>query len=176
MIKVRTVLQYEGWPAEEPRKAMRETLRPAFQAIAAAWHAGTLPAHFREDAVYRYGYQPRTMNYQAKKRKKMGHNRPLDWSGKLRMIALANPKISASPQGATVNLQHLPAVGLSGRVMRRRTRDGGVRSYRYPDLRRELTALTRREMDEMAKDLAARVAAGLEKIRARRAIEQMYGV
>lgn len=59
---------------------MREVNRGMLQ----RWAERYLPLHFEGGATQRYGYRPRSAGYVARKRRKVGHNIPLVYTGRLR--------------------------------------------------------------------------------------------
>lgn len=70
------VIRITGGPSELAR-AFPEAMREGLRQLILKWHRETLPLHFREDAYGRYGYQPRTAKYEARKMRLFGHHRPL---------------------------------------------------------------------------------------------------
>lgn len=47
-----------------------------------------------------YGYDKRSKRYQERKKRKKGHNRPNEWSGKTKRYVRNNSKITATRKGA----------------------------------------------------------------------------
>lgn len=56
-------------------------LREEFAEAGQFWHRTYRPRHFTMQAYTLYGYQPRARGYVKRKRKKLGHNRPLVFTG-----------------------------------------------------------------------------------------------
>lgn len=104
MINVQTALTDAAVPGVLQRELRRLT-RAALEASGRTWHGTMRPWHFRPEAFARYPdvYRPRTAKYQARKRKRRGHNDPLVWSGQTQARSLQLVLRSTS-QRVTVTL------------------------------------------------------------------------
>lgn len=63
--------------------ALRRGVPAALTKLGQRWHRGTLRKHFTPAGAREYGYQRRTRKYRKAKLKKLGHNRPLVYTGQL---------------------------------------------------------------------------------------------
>ena len=98
------------------KRQVNNAVKAAIATMAEQWHAKFLPLHFDESAYERYGYTRRkgsgmapgqkgyASSYVGRKRKRIGHNRPLVYSGEGRSMALASPKIRGTSKEARVVL------------------------------------------------------------------------
>lgn len=98
------------------KRQINNAVKDALKTMAEAWHSRFLPLHFDESANQRYGYTTRkgggmspsqkgyTSSYVGRKRRKLGHNRPLVFSGAARSEALGSPKIRGTHKEARVVL------------------------------------------------------------------------
>jgi hypothetical protein len=82
------VIRIIGGPAEIAR-GLGEAMRAGLQNLVLKWHREILPRHFQEDAYGRYGYQPRTAKYDARKMRKFGHHRPLVFASSVGVLERA---------------------------------------------------------------------------------------
>lgn len=183
MIPVVVKLEHSA-PTRTLKRDVREAQRVGFAAAAERWHSNTLPRHFDSGASMRYGYAPRTPRYDRRKMRVKGHRQPLVWSGTLMRSALRSARISATPTGAVVRFgAGTQAINFAGReawlstakkvtqmrtvadydmmtpglTMRQRRRM--VRKpVAYPNLPRELTAITEAETADFARFLEREVA------------------
>ncbi|MDZ4858867.1 MAG: hypothetical protein SGI88_07765 [Candidatus Hydrogenedentes bacterium] len=85
-------------------KAFNEAREKANAAIGRMWHSEMLKDHFTERASMRYGYSVRTKRYEARKTKKMGHKKPLVWSGTLQKTVAGAVRIRATPKSVKVTM------------------------------------------------------------------------
>ena len=102
----------EGIAKRVLNNAFKDTLRD----MGEEWHGRFLPLHFDESAYSRYGFYQRKggnmspgqkgykSTYVGKKRKALGHNRPLEYTGEGRMLTMGPAKIRGSHKEARVVL------------------------------------------------------------------------
>lgn len=108
----RSKLLKEGIAKRELNNAFKDTLRE----MGATWHDRYLHLHFDEAAYIRYGYTARKgqkmspdakgykSTYVYKKRRLLGHNRPLEFTGEGMLEALGPAKIRGTNKEARVVL------------------------------------------------------------------------
>lgn len=87
------------------RSAWKGISKIGWQAAGETWHAEILPRKFTNQASYVYGYQRRTARYTQRKIKKLGHRRPLEYTGELKrqVIRIRDVRVtgdSSKRQGA----------------------------------------------------------------------------
>ena len=76
-----------------------KVLREAVGRALLMWHRKMLPGHFEEEATFKYAadYTPRAKRYQRAKQRKMGHRKPMVFSGQMRDTVLGTtPTIKGS--------------------------------------------------------------------------------
>lgn len=78
------------------KRAHGQIMREVNRAVLERWRDRYLPRHFQGGASSRYGYEPRTARYTARKRKKYGHSLPLVYTGRLRDEIKQRVKITAT--------------------------------------------------------------------------------
>ena len=137
MIKLRTIITYSVEPGAL-KGAVKEGVRAGLKRLGQIWHRTILPRHFELGAYSRYApvYRKRS----ASTRKKKGHARPMDYTGKLPALAKGFAMIRASTRRVKVDLIGLRSMRLGG-------------PPRFPDYKAELTAVSAREHDEMGAEL-----------------------
>ncbi len=108
----RRKLLKEGIAKRVLNNAFKDTLRD----MGDEWHGRFLPMHFDESAYSRYGFTQRKggnmspsqkgykSTYVGRKRKRLGHNRPLELTGEGRMLAMGPAKIRGTNKEARVVL------------------------------------------------------------------------
>lgn len=88
----------------------RAATKGALQDMLRFWVDGVLPRHFEEEATAEYQYRTRNAEYEAKKRQRLGHRKPLvnreeaDPRG-LERTLLSRTKITGTAKRATVHLR-----------------------------------------------------------------------
>lgn len=161
MISVRTTLQYVGVAGASPSD-MERAAEAAMGELGAKWHGEYLPLHFDQSAYLRYSFKPRSRRYNVTKRNRYGHTLPMVYTGYMMMAILSAARIATSPHGVEIRFSSgSRALNFSG-VGRKRT-------YSYPDMRAELTAVSTDEPDRFARFLDGRVVDHLNEITAGRA-------
>lgn len=120
-------------------KEWRATMREIFMVGARYWQQNILPRHFKSDAYAKYNYDIRDDIYEMRKRKKMGHNLPLVYTGTMRDMLLGAADVSAVGDKTAVVKLHGP-------------RYLPLRRFRLnePDKARELTVILNAEEKEIA--------------------------
>lgn len=162
-----------------PRTLVRDfkaAMAEAYKEAGLHWHQKMLPRHFDSGATMRYGYTPRTAGYIKRKRRVKGHATPLVWSGQLKQAALLSARIKSTHNMAQVRFgSGARALNFSGTtviqngreitVSMRAARRGVKRRQNYPDMRREMTAVTESEQTELARLIERRAAFHLRRLR-----------
>ncbi|MFH5806330.1 hypothetical protein [Alienimonas sp. DA493] len=82
-------------------RILRETNREAGDWIVEK----ILPAKFEVSAYHEGTAEPRTRQYVERKRKKVGHNKPLVYSGETRRFVLANARVTATANRGRVKIK-----------------------------------------------------------------------
>ena len=127
-------------------KQANKFVRNGIRAVIREWWRGTLPKHFEQGAVSRYGYDKRTAKYMRKKAGAWGHQRPL----------VRKP---GDPRGIERTMRQSISIKASGRGGRGggdvrgigRMRGPGRMEQQYKD---ETTFVTQDEASRMAQRLA----------------------
>lgn len=152
-------ITYIGGP-KSMKRGLAPILKEALQDAGGLWHRRYLPMHFKEGSGNKYKYKPRTQKYMRYKRKKMGHRRPLEFTGTLRRETTRMATISGSSKRMSVTM----SVGMS------KAWYAGVK-YKsrgtMPDLAKELTTVTRAETKKLAKVIEITIARKLNAIQTR---------
>lgn len=141
MITAGVLVERKGWPAMS-RRDMRQITRSVMQAIGMYWDESMLPRHFEETAKRRYGYKARGKKYQAKKRRRRGHTKPLVNTGEMQREITSRAEIRTSARGVRIHLR-ARALNFAGRAKRR--------NASYPDMHRELTTVIAPEISKLAR-------------------------
>ena len=134
---VKSFIEYKGLHPGIIERELKRAIKKANFEVVNAWHKTFLPEHFTSGAVRKYGYMPRNIKYNRAKKKKLGHQRPLEFSGHGKSQALKNIKISGTSKGA-------------------RGRMPGTQVFNFqrhswsPDMREELLATTKLEDSVLA--------------------------
>lgn len=129
---IRSFVQYKGLHPGIMDRELKRGIKKANFAVVEAWHQTFLPEHFKPGAERKYQYDPRNFKYLRRKRKKRGHQRPLEYTGTGKSAALANIKIT-------------------GTSTRARGRMPGTQIFNFrptswaPDMRAELVRLVKAE-------------------------------
>ena len=103
MILIQTTIERRG--ADMSASEWKGFLRTAWKASGEEWHAGMRPKHFTFAAIAEYGYQARKASYELRKAKKLGHRRPLVWSGETERMTGRSRDVRYTDKGVTVVLQ-----------------------------------------------------------------------
>lgn len=106
-------LQVKGVEAMT-RREVNAILKEAYYLTGKRWRQLYLPLHFGPRAYRRYNYSPRAGqriggdhkpgSYAARKKRFVGHSRPLEFSGEGKRMALTQEKISATSKKVVVRL------------------------------------------------------------------------
>jgi len=94
----RATLIIEGSP-QRMAKSFRGIVKDELGGLIGNWHSETLPGHFRNSAISKYGYAPRAIRYQRYKEKK--HLGPLVFGGESRRMLMQTIRISGSAKKVT---------------------------------------------------------------------------
>lgn len=150
-----------GWPAASEQQ-LKDATEVSTAAVAKNWHSQTLPIHFTTGAVSRYGYKARTRAYMLSKANRRGHQRPLEWSGELSRQLKRSAQIQRTKGGVNLKM-HGRALNFSGKVAKRK--DGGAGAT-YPNMKSEVSEVTRDEEVALARIARKAATASLRQIRA----------
>lgn len=136
-IKFQTVLTYRR-PKRGMRKAHAEAMQKANMEGAKEWREKLFPIHFTPEAVARYGYESRTVKYQARKFRRFGHTNPLEYTGAAKAFIMNGYTIDASTGRAVVNMPSPRVFNLSQQIG-------------HPNLRAEALRTVERDLEVIAK-------------------------
>lgn len=75
--------------ANLPQSRINAALKAAMRTLGIYWQSNILPEKWGPHAQAKYQLAGRSRKYQAQKRKKFGHTRPLEFSGEGRRLALS---------------------------------------------------------------------------------------
>lgn len=84
------------------KRAHGQIMREINRGMLERWQNRYLPLHFKGEASERYGYKPRGARYVASKRRRVGHNIPLVYTGKLKTAIQSGVVIRATQYRATL--------------------------------------------------------------------------
>lgn len=101
-------MKWEGFP-NITRAELRGLIKKQYVAIGKHWHTHFRPLHFRELGKARYGYTPRSPQYEFRKKKSKKHTRPLWWSGLSNQSSKDIKRFDATRYGVNVRM-HAPAL------------------------------------------------------------------
>lgn len=155
------------------KREVRRIVKLVLRAAAREWHHTMLPRHFTPNNTSRYGYERRHPLYRDIKRKtRRGQARFVDLlaSGRSKRAALfRQPRITATSRRAQAIL-NMPAYFVKPYIGPVRDAEGRVNHVirDQPDKPEELTAVSRRERDVLARHSADRFARLVEKARTRK--------
>lgn len=119
------------------RREMNDVLKEAWHLLALRWLNYFLPLHFGDRATQRYGYEKRSWRYNYRKKRIVGHTRPMEFTGQTKRQALRQHNVIASSKQATARIN---APGLN-----RRPKTGRIR------MRDEVTAIRDDELAALRK-------------------------
>lgn len=150
---VKARITYRGSPEEMGQKFPRILTEELVQ-LGDHIHAEYIPFHFTRAAASKYGYQPRTGDYNESKQRKKGHSKPLVWSGQLKEDITSSAQIEATQgEGATITMSSgARALNLSSQIG-------------YPNLRNEITSVAPDEPPRWAQRLHRAVTARLNLLK-----------
>lgn len=138
-------------------KKTPEILQKATADGASYWHYGILPGHFEKQASFKYGYAQRSKNYLKKPGK--GTKPDLVFSGAMRRELIANRAITTTGTGAKLrmwarafNLAPAMPENSQDAYVKQYARKGRLRAY--PNLKREVKAITDQEREAVSQVVA----------------------
>jgi hypothetical protein len=143
MVEMKAELKFRGKSPRSILKAVKEARRKGSSAVGLHWLQKMYDRHFTTQASGRYKYQSRTLKYQQRKRKALGHTNPLVYTGTAQKV-LRNAQIKGTEQRSEIRL----GVGAPPKVhqyMRSRGKYGKG-PYKWG----ELKAVTQGEAKELA--------------------------
>lgn len=82
--------------AKQMLKTVKQEMKASLIETADFWHETMLKDHFKEGAARKYNYQRRSFKHNQRKRKRYGHKRPLEFSGKMKRDVLQSARTTAS--------------------------------------------------------------------------------
>lgn len=107
------------------KRELNKVLKDAWEAAGKFWHQWYRPRHFTVRAYSLYGATARASGYVKRKRKKLGHNRPLVFTGvsedlsRARTVrasfrgvnvSMSMPTLNFRPKGGRINMREEMAV------------------------------------------------------------------
>jgi len=104
-------LKLTGLPAGIPRSTRDQMLKAAFHATGVEWHTELRPEKFTRAGARKYHYERRTKKYRATKRKRFGHDNPLEFSGvsktssRIRDVRASSKKSRVVTQARAFNIR-----------------------------------------------------------------------
>lgn len=131
-----------GFPAA-PVRIFRGALRDGLMHGGEVWHEDILPGHFEPSAVARYNYHRPQRAYMIRKARKLGHQNPMVYTGKMREQLVSRAVIVARGQTVTVQMRGVRALNLSKRK-------------NYPDLRAQVTAADQADVNRLSEAIVQR--------------------
>lgn len=154
------VLKYEGPTPKIATRKKNEIYKEGFVAALTIWHAKFSDKHFTNAGATEYRYTPRSGergskrkfkgSYSARKLKKFGHTRPLEFSGESRRRVRASQKIKATSKGGRCILS-APALNF--------------RNPKSPiNMREEVTRVSPRERTELAAEFGDYIRGRFQRI------------
>ena len=90
-----------------PRQVVTEfraSMRAGLFQTGEFWHHRIMPGHFEFSAIARYDYQPRAVGYCRAKARAKHHQRPLEWSGRLKAQVRQSGRITATAKSVRVTM------------------------------------------------------------------------
>lgn len=130
------------------RKQLNTIHRETAIDLGSHWHAHYRAKHFTHAGATEYGYQPRAGergsgrafrgSYTARKLKLHNHTRPLVWSGRSEALAAIRDIRATAVKGSATSRVVIHARALNWR-----------RSEKSPDMRREMTTISKSEAAEL---------------------------
>ncbi|MHC4176238.1 MAG: hypothetical protein ACYSWU_01955 [Planctomycetota bacterium] len=87
-------------PVSKYGRRLNAIIKEAQREAAEHWHSDILPGHFQPGAAEKYGYAPRTLKHEKRKRGKP----PLVYTGEGRDAILGPAYIQPHPTRVTINL------------------------------------------------------------------------
>ena len=106
MIPIRQKIQRSGTGFS--RAEWNAILKLGWERAGKVHHREVTPKHFTVAGGHEYNYQKRSKLYMLRKAKKMGHQRPLVWSGASERAAMRIRDVRASSKAARIGY-HMPA-------------------------------------------------------------------
>lgn len=95
------------------KRELNQELKGEFDTAGRFWHRQYRQRHFEARAYTLYGYQRRKPGYVKRKRKKLGHNKPLVFTGTSERLARART-IRATSNGVVVSMS-VPVLNMKSR-------------------------------------------------------------
>jgi hypothetical protein len=80
---------------------LNSVLRDGFEYIGKYWHRNFRAKKFTQAAYSEYGYTPRKRGYNRNKMQKLGHTRPLEFTGASKLLS-ENKTVTATKNGVKV--------------------------------------------------------------------------
>lgn len=145
----KTVITYTKSPGQMAREVKRAVKDANIKAVA-QWHQDYLPLHFESSAMQRYRLGKRTEAYNRRKRRRLGAEVPLVFTGTFQRNVERSIRITATSKGAR------------GRMVAPRYAHikKGRRKRRPAE---EILIMTKKEVETLAEDHGENVAKTLEK-------------
>jgi hypothetical protein len=122
------------------------------------WHRTMLPKHFRASATSEYQYRRRSKKHLRQKRKRVGHEIPLVYSGDMKRMLTRRSKVGGTAKRVSVTMS-----GPRYLYMRRK-------NTRMPDMAGEITSTTKAEERKLMSHLDRRVERRIKAIKDRETV------
>lgn len=127
------------------RGQINASLKEEFAAAGKFWHQHYRPRHFTVQAYTLYGYQRRARGYVYRKRKKLGHNRPLVFTNVSERLSQAKTITSTSKYArVTMSMPTLNLKAKQSSIVMRREMEAIAQQEEQTIFRRFERGLTRR--------------------------------
>lgn len=156
-MSVKGVIEYKGLHPGNTIAELKRAVKAANIATIEAWHQTFLPEHFESGATFKYGYRGRTPRYNKRKRKKYGHNRPLEFSGTGKRAAVRQIRVSGTSKSARGRLPGTQVFNFGG-------------GARQPDMRKELLTVLPSEEKVLTEVHRLKVASHLNNVKSRKKV------
>lgn len=148
----RTTIKLSG-SVEAKARELNSALRKSFEKVGGFWHNDILPKHFTTAGAREYGFQKRDKKYMKRKARKFHHQRPNVFSGKMELAIESRVEIRATKKGAKLKM-HGPKYLFQFR-----------KDFNQPDKAAEITAVSDKDQEAMAKRIEKEVVRNLNNIR-----------
>ena len=140
-----------------PRMKAREynaLVKQTLKEVGEFWFHNMLPRHFEEGAGRRYGYTGRAGLYTKTKNRKVGHKKPLVFTGRMQRELQQSYRL-----GGTSNKMVVTMYGPPYTNMRRQKKKGGDPINKVA----EITAVTKAEIRILEKEVERRLGLALNR-------------
>lgn len=119
-------------------KARRALQKQSWAEVGIEYRRKFLPRRFTFHGALELGYKPRKPRYQARKRRLLGHNNPLVFSGETRNLVLAGTDVRSTSNGVRIPLK-------GSRKLNRNNPKSDI------EMHMEIRRVSRREANQLAR-------------------------